>query len=142
MKVLKSLIVLLVVLGLGLTLQAQAQGKTHRVLFALTSGDEGDWNLLIGNIHNLIAGLPAGSVEVEVVAYSSGLNFVKKTSSAAAEIQALESKNVRFTACENSMRAQHVTAADLIPGVDPVPSGIVEVVTKQEQGWTYVKAGH
>jgi intracellular sulfur oxidation DsrE/DsrF family protein len=28
-----------------------------------------------------------------------------------------------------------------LPGVGMVPAGIVEVVTKQEQGWTYIKAG-
>jgi intracellular sulfur oxidation DsrE/DsrF family protein len=39
------------------------------------------------------------------------------------------------------MRAQHVTVADLLEGVGTVPAGIVEVVTKQEQGWTYIKAG-
>lgn len=156
MKALRAFAVLLVVAGVGvpgvglgahdsaygMTAQADAPAKTHRVLFALTSGEEGDWNLLIGNIHNLMSGLPAGSVEVEVVAYSSGLNLVKKGSSAAAEVEALEAKGVRFAACQNSMRAQHVTVADLIPGVEPVPSGIVEVVTKQEQGWTYIKAGH
>jgi intracellular sulfur oxidation DsrE/DsrF family protein len=39
------------------------------------------------------------------------------------------------------MRMQHVEAKDLLPGVGMVPAGIVEVVTKQEQGWTYIKAG-
>ena len=121
--------------------EASTPAKAHRVLFALTSGDEADWRLTLGNIHNLLVGLPADSVQVEVVSYGGGLSFVRKTSSAAADIEALLAKHVRFAACENSMRMQHVTVADLVPGVEPVPSGIVEVVTKQEQGWTYIKAG-
>jgi intracellular sulfur oxidation DsrE/DsrF family protein len=39
------------------------------------------------------------------------------------------------------MRARHLELKDLLPGVTPVPSGIVEVVTKQEQGWVYIKGG-
>ncbi len=119
----------------------KAQGKVHHVLFAVTSSDEADWRLTMGNIRNLLTGLAPDSVEVEVVAYGPGLALVRKSSSAEADIQALEAKHVRFVACENSMRMQHVTTADLLEGVGTVPSGIVEVVKKQEQGWTYIKAG-
>jgi intracellular sulfur oxidation DsrE/DsrF family protein len=104
---------------------AYAQATAHRVVFALTSGDEADWKLTLGNIRNLIAALPVDSTEVEVDT----------------EIQTLEAKHVRFVACENSMRMQKITLADLVTGVSSVPSGIVEVVTKQEHGWTYIKAG-
>ncbi len=120
---------------------AEAQNKVHHVLFAVTSGDEADWRLMMGNIRNLLTGMAPDSVEVEVVAYGPGLALVRKPSSADADIQALEAKHVRFVACENSMRMQHVTAADLLEGVGTVPSGVVEVVKKQEQGWTYIKAG-
>jgi len=52
-----------------------------------------------------------------------------------------EESHVRFVACQNSMRMQHVELKDLLPKVEPVPSGIIEVVTKQEQGWAYIKGG-
>ncbi len=120
---------------------ARAQSKVHRVLFAVTSADEADWRLTMGNIRNLIAGMAPEAVEVEVVAYGPGLALVRKPSSVDAEIQALQTKHVRFVACENSMHMQHVTAADLVDGVGSVPSGIIEVVKKQEQGWSYIKAG-
>ena len=126
---------------LCLSLSAYAQEASHHVVVALTSGDEADWRLTLGNIRNLIAALPADSTDVEVVAYGPGIGFVRKGSSADAEIQALEAKHVRFVACENSMRMQKITLADLVTGVSSVPSGIVEVVTKQEHGWTYIKAG-
>jgi intracellular sulfur oxidation DsrE/DsrF family protein len=118
-----------------------AQGKTHRIVFAVTSGDEADWKMTVGNIRNLISGMKPDVVEVEVVAYSQGLNLVKQTSSLAADIVALQAMNVRFVACQNSMRMQHVELKDLLTGVEPVPSGIIEVVTKQEQGWAYIKGG-
>jgi len=96
--------------------------KTHRILFAVTSPDEMDWNLTIGNIHNLINGLKPDPWEIEVVAV-------------------LQSQGVKFMACQNAMRFHHLELKDLIPGANPVPAGIVEVVTKQEQGWIYIKGG-
>jgi intracellular sulfur oxidation DsrE/DsrF family protein len=140
---------LLLTLGLSFTLAfatsasytQSAPGKVHHILFALTSGDEADWHLTTGNIRNLLSGLAPDEVEVEVVAFGPGIASVIKPSAADAEIQALMAKHVVFVACENSMRARKVTKADLIDGMGTVPSGIVEVVKKQEAGWTYVKAG-
>ena len=134
---------LLLAVGLMVCLNSLsfAQTKTHRVLFALLSGDASDWQVTIGNINNLIKGLAPDEVEIEVVAYSQGLGLVKNGSSMAKEVAELQEKHVKFVACQNAMRMQHVEAKDLLPGVGMVPAGIVEVVTKQEQGWTYIKAG-
>jgi intracellular sulfur oxidation DsrE/DsrF family protein len=44
-------------------------------------------------------------------------------------------------ACENAMRAHHILSSDLLSGVTTVPSGIVELVRKQEAGYAYVKVG-
>jgi intracellular sulfur oxidation DsrE/DsrF family protein len=118
-----------------------ATGKAHKVVFAVTSGDEADWNLSLGNIRNLLAGLKPDPVEVEVVAFGGGIVLVKSDSSVAADIAKLQADGVKFVACQNSMRARHLELKDLLPGVTPVPSGIVEVVTKQEQGWVYIKGG-
>ena len=118
-----------------------ATGKTHHVVFGVTSNDEKDWELTLGNIRNLISGLKPDPVEVEVVAYAGGLSMVKVGSTAAVGIAALEEKGVRFVACQNAMRFQHVEAKDLLPGVGQVPAGIIEVVTRQEQGWAYIKGG-
>ncbi len=118
-----------------------AQAKKHHVLFAMTSADESDWHLAMGNIRNLLTGLGQDNTEVEVVAFGPGLHMVRKPSVVEEDIKALEARGVKFVACENAMRAQKVTVADLLDGTGTVPAGIVEVVTKQEQGWTYIKAG-
>ena len=120
---------------------AQARKEHHRVVFAMVSGDETDWTMTIRNIDHLLVQFPVGSTEVEIVAYGSGLPFEKKGSSAEAGILELEDKGVRFVACANSMRRMNLTVADLVKGVTVVPSGIVEVITKQEEGWSYIKAG-
>jgi intracellular sulfur oxidation DsrE/DsrF family protein len=137
----RSFLLLAAFLVLGMSSFSFAQTKTHRVLFALLSGDASDWQVTVGNINNLIKGLAPDEVEIEVVAYSQGLGLVKNGSSMAKEVADLQEKHVKFVACQNAMRMQHVEAKDLLPGVGMVPAGIVEVVTKQEQGWTYIKAG-
>jgi intracellular sulfur oxidation DsrE/DsrF family protein len=118
-----------------------AQGKSHRVLFALTSPEETDWNITLHNIRNLIKGLAPDTAEIEVVAYGPGVVFLKSSNSEASEIKQLEAAHVRFLACGNAMQAMHLTQADLVSGTEIVPAGIVEVVKKQEEGWTYIKAG-
>ncbi len=122
-------------------LPMQAQTKAHRVLFTMTSSEEADWQLTVNNIRNLISGMAPETVEIEVVAYGSGIAFLKKDGAEAAEIQKLESLHVHFVACGNAMRKQHLEVSDLVAGSEVVPAGIVEVVRKQEQGWTYIKAG-
>lgn len=135
---------MMIVLGLGVQAQTAptgGTGKVHHVVFAVTSGDEADWKMTLGNIRNLMSGLKPDVVEVEVVAYSEGINLVKVGSTMAEEIVALQGQGVKFVACQNSMRMRKLELKDLLPGLTPVPSGIVEVVTKQEQGWAYIKGG-
>lgn len=121
---------------------AKPKPKTHHIVVALTSGDQADWQMTVGNVTHLAEGLAPESVEIEVVAYGGGITFVTNASTMKDEIAKLQADHhVRFVACQNSMRAHHLEQKDLLPGVTPVPSGIVEVVTKQEQGWTYIKAG-
>ena len=60
-------------------LPMQAQTKAHRVPFAMTSPEEADWQLTINNIRNLISGMAPEPVEIEVVAYGSGVALLRKT---------------------------------------------------------------
>ncbi len=131
----------LVLLAAMMGMKAMAQGAQHKVIFALVSGDESDWAMTTSNLRNLQAGLAPDTSEIELVAYGPGVSFLAKGSSAAPQIAELLAKHIRFVACQNAMRAHHLTPDDLLPGVEMVPSGLVEVVKKQEQGWTYVKGG-
>ena len=115
--------------------------KTHHILFAVTSSDEADWGLTLGNIHNLIIGLKPDPYEIEVVAFGPGITLLKADSTVAKDIAVLQSQGVKFMACQNAMRYHHLELKDLVPGAISVPAGIVEVVTKQEQGWIYIKGG-
>jgi hypothetical protein len=62
---LRTLFALALLLTLSATLAfAQSKPQHHRVVIALTSGDEGDWDMTIGNIRNLLAQFPAGTAVI------------------------------------------------------------------------------
>lgn len=137
----KTLPLLCAALLLVATAASSAQTKAHRVLFALSSSDEVDWKITLNNLRALLTGMAPEPVEIEVIAFGPGVSFFKKDTAEAHEIHDLEARHIRFIACENALRNQHLQLSDLLPGVETVPAGIVEIVRKQEAGWTYIKAG-
>ncbi len=67
--------------------------------------------------------------------------LVKDKTYLANDIAGLTNEGVVFVACENTMRKYKIEKADLLIEAKTVPSGVVEVILKQEQGWRYLKAG-
>jgi intracellular sulfur oxidation DsrE/DsrF family protein len=135
---------LILALALGTILSVlpmRAQVKAHRVLFAVTSPDEADWQLTANTVRNLISGLGPEPVEIEIYAFSPGIAFLKKEGPDANEIAKLQSPHVFLVARGNTMQKQNINASYLVAGSKVVPAGIAELVRKREQGWTYIKAG-
>jgi hypothetical protein len=47
--------------------------------------------------------------------------------------------NVKVLACENTMRGQKLTKDDMLPAISYVPAGVTEIMTKQSEGWAYLR---
>jgi len=78
--------------------------------------------------------------EVEVVCHGGGIGLlVKEQSQHSAEVERLIKAGVRFAACENTMRDKSISKESLLPGVVTVPSGAVEIIRKQHEGYSYFK---
>lgn len=91
------------------------------------------------NIANILAAVK-DKVEIEVVAHGGGISLVVKDQTKnAEEIEKLIKKGIRFVACENTMKDKSIKHQDLLPGVSTVPSGAVEIILKQQEGWSYFK---
>lgn len=118
-----------------------ASPAKHRVLFTVSSPDSADWQMVMNNARNLVLGLKPESVEVEVLSFGPGIGILKSDSPVRSDIDSLQKDGVHFVACANAMRTAHMTTADLAPSVTVVPSGVVEIVRKQESGWSYIKGG-
>lgn len=135
-------LICLIVLGLSKGAAAQNSSNTppHRVVIQLNTADTAAWSGTIGNIKNLQKVWPS-NVLVEVVVHGKGLDLLVKTKTHLEnEVAGLVKEGVVFSACENSMRKHNILKADLIQVANTVPSGVAELVIKQEQGWSYLKA--
>jgi len=51
----------------------------------------------------------------------------------------LAKKGVRFLVCNNSLLKSNIDPAELLPVIEVVPAGIVELVRLQHEGFAYVK---
>jgi intracellular sulfur oxidation DsrE/DsrF family protein len=131
-------------LGLSTTSMAQnpAASPVHKVVIQLNSADTAAWGGVIGNIKNLSKIWPV-NLNIEVVVHGRALDFlVAAKSHLVTEVEQLSKKGIVFNACENTMGKYGITKQMLIPSVFTVPSGVGEVILKQEQGWSYLRAGY
>jgi len=137
------LIALLFLLSASVVATAQdKQVKMHQVVMQLNTADTAVWSSMLGNIRNFQKVWP-GNVKVEVVVHGKALNFlVASKSHLVADVDAMTKLGVVFNACENTMNKYGIKKEMLIPSVSSVPSGVAELVIKQEEGWSYLKTGY
>jgi intracellular sulfur oxidation DsrE/DsrF family protein len=120
---------------------AQNDIKEHKIVIQLNTADTSAWSSTIGNIKNIQKVWPS-QLKIEVVVHGKAIDLlVKDKTYFASEIESLTSEGIIFSACENTMRKHKIVKADLLSVASTVPSGVVEVLMKQEQGWSYLKAG-
>ncbi len=51
----------------------------------------------------------------------------------------LARKAVSLKVCAVAMKRHQIEKSQLITGVDIVPDGIYEIITKEREGWGYIK---
>jgi len=116
--------------------------KDYKVVFDLTSGDTLSQQTAIRWVNEVIKNEP--TAQVEVVMFGKGLPLVIKDKSALAnDVTSLATnKNVAFKVCAIAMANQKIDKSQLLTGVQIVPDGIYEIVSKQQEGWGYIKVAH
>jgi uncharacterized protein len=116
-----------------------AQQKPVKIIFDVSSTDSLVHQSAIRHVELMTKSYKDS--QFEVVIYSGALPMViNGKSSVAKQIQQLSAnKNVSFKVCEVTMKRQNIDASNLIPGVSIVPDAILEIVTKQGEGWGYIK---
>ena len=119
---------------------AQAATPKNRALFSVTDNDQARWTMILNNIQNLRDGVGGEPVEIELVAYGPGINMLKSDSPMKQRIADALKSGVKVNACQNTMNGMKLTPADMLPEIGYVPSGVVEVMRKQQQGWAYIRS--
>jgi uncharacterized protein len=124
------------------TTVVSAQVKNYKVVFDMSSKDTINQQSIIRQI-NLITGA-SPDAKLEVVIYGQGLDLAVKGRSAQQDaVQKIIAGNkAKFKVCEMTLKRNNIDKDQLIPGVEVVADGIYEIVTKQQEGWGYIKVGH
>jgi intracellular sulfur oxidation DsrE/DsrF family protein len=122
------------------SLGAAAQRADYKVVFDLTSRDTVDQKNMIRWLNEISESNP--DAKMEVVMYAKGLELAVKDKSYVAEdvTRLAANKNITFSVCAVAMKNNNITADQLLPGIHVVPDGIYEIISKQRDGWGYIKA--
>ena len=130
----------LVLLLLSGSLSMAAQRSDYKVVFDLTSRDTLDQKNLIRWLTEISNANP--EAKMEVVMYAKGLEMVvKDKSSVGDEVTRLSAnKNISFKVCAVAMKNNNIGPDQLLAGIEVVPDGIYEIISRQKEGWGYIKA--
>lgn len=101
-------------------------------------GDSERQENMLGNLENILAAEP--TAQLEVVCHGPGISLLQNEQTKHAEaVQKLMKRGIRFAACENTMKKKGIERSELLEGTTTVPSGAVEVLRKQQQGYGYLR---
>jgi intracellular sulfur oxidation DsrE/DsrF family protein len=118
---------------------AMAQTTPYKVVFDITSGDTAAHKTVIRQMKGISQSRPDAQLEVAI--YGDALAMVMKDKSIISDaVQELSSnKKASFKVCAATMKRHNVDKTQLLAGVEVVPDAIFEIVTKQHEGWGYIK---
>jgi uncharacterized protein len=118
-----------------------------KVLVHLTSSDSDTGLNTLTNLENMLKEYRKSgqNVRVEVVANGHAINLLRQDTTPFGPLIARltrEYKNLTFAACKNTIDQIQITndeEIEFIPQARLIESGIVEVIERQQQGWTYIR---
>ncbi|MGZ5135528.1 MAG: DsrE family protein [Flavitalea sp.] len=125
-----------------LTTFANAQQEDYKVVFDLSSRDTINQQTLIRELQFIQSASP--NAKLVVVLYGHGMDLAIKgrTNLEQALRPLIEDPDITFRVCAYTLKRNNVDRAQLLEGVEVVPDGIYEIITKQKNGWGYIKVGH
>ena len=120
----------------------KAQNHPYRVVFDLTSRDTLEQKAVLRWLREVTTSSP--TAQMEVVMYAKGFELVMPERSAyIAEVkEAMKNPNVSFKVCAIALKNNSVDKSQLLAGVQTVPDGIYEIISKQQDRWGYIKVMH
>ena len=119
-----------------------AQARQHQIVFDFTKQDTASFSMMVRQARNIMN--ITGNAQLEVVCYGPGLDLVmKEKTNVGKEIEELQTKfNVKFAACEFTMKRRGIDKSQLLLQIATVPAAVLEISSRQQEGWSYVKAGY
>lgn len=126
---------------------AAPKDGVHRVVLHVDDNDPKRMNMVLNNASNVDKYFKDKGEEViiEIVTYGPGLNMLRADKSPVKKRIASFGQNfdnISFRACGNTLRNMKKKAGmdiPLLPQAKMVTSGVVHLITRQEEGWSYVR---
>ncbi len=121
---------------------AGAQTSNYKVVFDMSSRDTINQQAIVREIGLITGASP--DAKLEIVIYGQGMDLVVKDRSPqqSAVEKIIADNKASFKVCAMTMKRTNIDKSQLIPGVEVVPDGVYEIISKQQQGWGYIKVGH
>jgi uncharacterized protein len=116
------------------------QQKSHKIIYDINSADTTVQSTIFRQFNNILTVAP--DAQIEIVFHGQSITgLVKDKSFFAEKVKAAQQKGVVFAACNNSLKRFKIDPSLVLPGVIVVPVAILELSGKQQEGWSYIKAG-
>ncbi len=118
-----------------------AQQNKLSVVWDLNNVDTAVQGAVFRQINNARALKP--DLEIEVVFHGHAVKSLLKVDKSFEErIKKAKEKGVTIAVCNNSLKRLKIDPSELMQEVTVVPSAVVELIVKQAEGWSYLKAGN
>lgn len=126
---------------------ASAQGRPasgastpkYRVVMQVSNPEPRGWHQTLSNAIALTKNAGPGNVQIEIVANGMGIGMLKFNSPEAKEVAAVLGMGIKVLACGETMTALMLEKDDMLPNIGFVPGGLIEVLDRQRDGWSYIK---
>jgi len=116
-----------------------AANTKEKVVFQVSGSDPKTWNQTLNNMSNVQRVLGRDKADVELVVYGFGIGMLKMESPVGNRVNDAVKSGVKVVACEETMRGQKLTKADMLASISYVPGGVIELMQKQKEGYAYIK---
>ncbi|MHB8742456.1 MAG: DsrE family protein [Sulfuricaulis sp.] len=134
-----AILLLIGMTSLGTVVHAADKSGKPGVVIQISENNPEVWNLALNNAKNIQQVMGKENVNIEIVAYGPGINMFKFDSEVGPRLKEANNDGVALRACGNTMKAMHLTKKDLDDNVKVVKAGIIEIINKQREGWSYIK---
>ncbi|HMB50795.1 MAG TPA: DsrE family protein [Natronoarchaeum rubrum] len=110
-----------------------------QTVFHLIQGDPEDRKTALTIAENLTQDETVEMDAIEVVAQADGIEPLTADGEGSDHVRSLLDDGVAFKACGNTLDMEDLDEADLVDGVETVPSGAGELTRLQDEGYSYIR---
>lgn len=111
-----------------------------KAVWELPTGDTAIQAGVYRQVNNVLNA--AADTKIEIVFHGNAVYaMLSDTGYNKQEILKLHQRGVLFAVCNNSLKKRNIDPKRVIEQAFVVPSAFVELIRKQQEGWSYIKGG-